>query len=63
MEHEVRRKTIFVSPDSLIEDSGFYSVKKGEIGVEQDLLVANEINFGFDSSDSWIGHDFGIGKR
>ena len=44
MEHEIRRKTITVSLDSLVQSARRHAVKFGQVKVENDLFVAQKVD-------------------
>jgi len=41
-EHEVFRKPIHVAAYGLVEDSGLHPVQRGQVGIEDDLLAADD---------------------
>jgi len=44
LEHEIRGKTVEVSPDGLIESLGFNPIKRREVTIQRHPLPANQEN-------------------
>jgi hypothetical protein len=51
LEHEILRETVEVSLNGLVENFGRHPIKLREIGIQQDLLMAEDM----DEPRGWPG--------